>query len=106
MLTFLELARATHAMVLRAHALHATPMLTFLELAHATHAMVLRADALHATYATPASWDKFTPPELSNKSGKGGAVNEESSLIPLCLGVALPLAHKGKLQGSEQKAAF
>ena len=49
MLTFLELAHATHAMVLRAHALHATPMLTYLEFAHATHAMVLRAHALHAT---------------------------------------------------------
>ena len=95
MLMFLELAHATHAMVLRAHALHATPMLTFLELAHATHAMVLRAQsmflelahathamvlrahALHATHATPASSDKFIPPELSNKSGKGGAVNEK-----------------------------
>ena len=48
-LTFLELAHATHAMVLRAHSLYATPMLTFLELAHATYAMVLRAHALHAT---------------------------------------------------------
>ena len=27
-----------------------------------------------------ASLDKFIPPELSNKSGKGGAVNEKSSL--------------------------
>ena len=98
MLTFLELAHATHAMVLRAHALHATPMLTFLELAHATHAMVLRAHALHATHATPASSDKFIPPELSNKSGKGGAVNEKNLHLPLCLGVELPLAHQGKLQ--------
>ena len=52
-------------------------MLTFLELAHATHAMVLGAHALHAMHATPASLDKFIPPELSNKFGKGGAVNEK-----------------------------
>ena len=32
----------------RRHATHATPMLMFLELAHATHAMVLRAHALLA----------------------------------------------------------
>ena len=51
MVTFLELAHATHAMVLRAHALHATPMLTYLEFAHATHAMVLITCSRIACYA-------------------------------------------------------
>ena len=47
MLTFLELAHATHATLIHAHALHAMPMLTFLELAHATHATLIRAHATH-----------------------------------------------------------
>ena len=39
MLTFAELVHSTHALVLRAHTLHATPMLTFAELVHPTHVL-------------------------------------------------------------------
>ena len=49
MLTFAELVHATHALGLRAHAVHAPRMLTFAALVHATHAFGLRAHAVHAT---------------------------------------------------------
>ena len=45
-----------------------------------------------------ASLDKFIPPELSNKSGKGGTVNEKIFTSLYAWALALPLAKKRKLQ--------